>query len=273
MQDILYCFDKNYNEQAITSIYSLLENSSKKLTIHVLHNEPNSLSNLIKLIDNHEKLEKINLYMFKNDDYNFPKIDGSHVSKATYFRMFIEDYIDVKVKNILYVDPDVVCLNSFNEIIENICRDLNSLNKLISVKTEHICNKNNKNLFDRLNISNKYFNAGIMVINYEKWVNSKIKNSLVDTSKEIENNIVYWDQDVMNKYLDGEYLELPMQLNQHPFNFKNSMDYFAKNTIFLHYSGKNKPWNKKGFKDKNSVFYKKFYEEVFKKKLTVSRSR
>ena len=51
------------------------------------------------------------------------------------------------------------------------------------------------------------------------------------------------------------------------------MDYFAKNTIFLHYSGKNKPWNKKGFKDKNSVFYKKFYEEVFKKKLTVSRSR
>ena len=49
--------------------------------------------------------------MFKNDDYNFPKIDGSHVSKATYFRMFIEDYIDVKVKNILYVDPDVVCLN------------------------------------------------------------------------------------------------------------------------------------------------------------------
>ena len=63
--------------------------------------------------------------------------------------MFIEDYIDVKVKNILYVDPDVVCLNSFNEIIENICR-FNSLNKLISVKTEHICNKNNKNLFDRL---------------------------------------------------------------------------------------------------------------------------
>ena len=51
----------------------------------------------------------------------------------------------------------------------------------------------------QLNISNKYFNAGIMVINYEKWVNSKIKNSLVDTSKEIENNIVYWDQDVMNK--------------------------------------------------------------------------
>ena len=74
MQDILYCFDKNYNEQAITSIYSLLENSSKKLTIHVLHNEPNSLSNLIKLIDNHEKLEKINLYMFKNDDYNFQKL-------------------------------------------------------------------------------------------------------------------------------------------------------------------------------------------------------
>ena len=74
MQDILYCFDKNYNEQAITSIYSLLENSSKKLTIHVLHNEPNSLSNLIKLIDNHEKLEKINCICLKMMITTFQKL-------------------------------------------------------------------------------------------------------------------------------------------------------------------------------------------------------
>lgn len=273
MQDILYCFDTNYNEQALTSIYSLLENSNKKLNIHILHNDPKSLSKSIELVKGHEKLKKINLYMFKNDDYNFPKIEGSHVSKATYFRMFIEDYIDSEIKNILYIDPDVICLNQFNETVEQLTEDLNFQNKLISVKTEHIKSRHNKNIFERLNISNKYFNAGIMLINYEKWNQSKIKHLLVDTSKEIEDHIVYWDQDVMNKYLDGEYHELPVQLNQHPFNFKNSEEYYAKNTIFLHYSGKNKPWNKKGFKDKNSVFYKKFYEEVFKKKLTVSRSR
>ena len=104
-----------------------------------------------------------------------------------------------------------------------------------------------------------------MVINYEKWVNSKIKNSLVDTSKEIENNIVYWDQDVMNKYLDGEYLELPMQLNQHPFNFKIVWITLLKILFFSTTVAKINLGTKKVLKIKTQFFIKNFTKKFQKK--------
>ena len=37
--NFLYCFDKNYNIQALVSIYSLLENITEKINIHIIHNQ------------------------------------------------------------------------------------------------------------------------------------------------------------------------------------------------------------------------------------------
>ena len=37
--NFLYCFDKNYNTQAFSSMISLLNNTSKRISIYVIHNE------------------------------------------------------------------------------------------------------------------------------------------------------------------------------------------------------------------------------------------
>ena len=107
-------------------------------------------------------------YEFKNNEYNFPNIKNSHVSEATYYRMFISDYINDEFEQILYIDPDVVCLNSFNNIISRIQKDLIKYKFLVGVKTEHV-KQNNFEMFDRLSIDNKYFNAGVMSINLKMW--------------------------------------------------------------------------------------------------------
>jgi len=271
MQNILYCFDENYNEQATVSIYSLLSKTREKLNFHIIHKNPKSFEGFMKLFSDNIYLNDIFFYEFKNKEYNFPNIKNSHVSEATYYRMFISDYINDEFEQILYIDPDVVCLNSFSNIISRIQKDLINYKFLVSVKTEHVKNKNNFEMFDRLSIDNKYFNAGVMSINLKMWKEHDFLSKLLKRSKLIEDKIVFWDQDVMNSEINGNYLELPVHLNQHPFETPGSNVHFQNNTIFLHYSGKNKPWTKKGFSSKNSIFYKNIYKELFGKKFRISR--
>ena len=40
--NLLYCFDKNYNKQAYISIMSILKKLDSDVSLHILHNEPES---------------------------------------------------------------------------------------------------------------------------------------------------------------------------------------------------------------------------------------
>ena len=43
---------------------------------------------------------------------------SDHISEATYYRLFIEQHLPNDIDEILYIDPDVVCLNN-NHIYEH----------------------------------------------------------------------------------------------------------------------------------------------------------
>ena len=273
MQNILYCFDENYNIQATVSMFSLLKQTNEKINFHIIHKNPKSFESLLATIEKNQNLNDYFIHEFKNKNYNFPNIKNSHVSEATYYRMFISDYITNDFDKVLYIDPDIVCLNPFNTTVAEIEKELINRNVLIGVKTEHVKNKQNYEIFKRLSIDNKYFNAGVMSINLKMWKELDFKTKLLEKSRIIEDNIIFWDQDVMNSEINGEYLELPPHLNQHPFEFPGSNVHFEKNTIFLHYSGKNKPWTKKGFTSPSSNFYKNIYKELFGKSFKISRFR
>ena len=89
---------------------------------------------------------------------------------------------------------------------------LRKSNLTISAKTEEELSVNIK----RLNMkSNKYFNAGVMVIDYEKWIKDSLSKKLISRLKELESKILFWDQDVLNSFFDGVYLEL-----DNVYNFK-----------------------------------------------------
>ena len=62
-----------------------------------------------------------------------------------------------------------------------------------------------------------------MVINYDKWRHENLKNKLLDLMNKIANDKAnFWDQDVLNKYFDGQYLEMTHFLN---FNLNNEQSY------------------------------------------------
>jgi lipopolysaccharide biosynthesis glycosyltransferase len=107
-------------------------------------------------------------------------------------------------------------------------------------------------LFYRLNIKRNYFNAGVMIINYKKWKVENVSEGLRNKVNEIYDKINYWDQDVLNSYVDGKFEELPMELNYIvDSNAKETS--IPSNISIVHYAGKSKPWDRKG----NPLMHKK----------------
>ena len=276
MIDYLYCFDKNYNIQAYCSLFSLLECSSEKINVHILHNEPESFKEIYNLVNNHDKLNKINFYKFDNSGINFPKVDGSHVSEATYYRIFIEKYLPENLKNIVYIDADIICQKDPTKDIKSTLQVLEKSDHIISVRTEHYKNKKNANVYERLLMNNeKYFNAGVMLIDLNKWRENSLTKVLRKKMNEISELIELWDQDILNHYFDGKYNELNNNLN---FNLylteKNSKikasDESLNQMIFLHYSGSYKPWTVRGVYNRKSIYYHLIFRKLFSEKFHIT---
>ena len=119
--NFLFCFDNNYNIQAFTSISSLLNNINEKINIHVIHPNENIESLFPDLILKNNNINEINFYKFDNTNLQFPNVENSHVSEATYYRFYIEKYIPQRYKFLVYLDADILTINNpLNEIKKTI---------------------------------------------------------------------------------------------------------------------------------------------------------
>ena len=71
---------------------------------------------------------------------------------------------------------------------------------------------------------------------------------------------MWFDQDVLNSYLNGMYNELPTQLNY--TDIYSPISEVREEAIFYHFWGKKKPWTVKGF-----LFYKESFYQIMHRKL------
>ena len=265
MIDILYCCDENYSKQLQCSMFTILQNVDEPVTFHIIHKSNFTKNAISKYVTSHKQIHEIKYYEFSEKLKDFPNIQDAHVSEATYYRLFMDKYIPKDVKNLVYVDADIICYdNPLNEI-RKVFDNLEQSNHTISVKSE----KKYGEYRSRLGTGSlNYFNAGVMFINNTRWNNKNIGDQL---RKLLINNTIhleFWDQDLLNIFFDGDYLELDRK-----FNFKFSMEPFEKikkiediapeGMFFLHYSGKFKPWSYKGILNKKSSYYQDVYMKLF----------
>ena len=255
--NFLYCFDTNYNTQAFTSMISLLNNTSRKINIYVIHNEDNFKSKVPIQILKHKNLVLFESYKFKDYKYDFPNIKNVHISVATYFRLFIKNYLPEKEKFFVFLDPDVICIQNPIPEIENTIKNMNDTDFTISAKTEHNFG------VERINVSGNYFNAGVMIIDFAKWHHNNYHEKLIKKLEDLKKDIVEWDQDVINSMLNGRYLELDEVLN---FKAATKVDKAYKSKIlFIHYMGSHKPWLTSGIFQKDSNYYHENFRKITKK--------
>ena len=259
MLNFLYCFDKNYNIQALISISSLLKNLEEKVNISIIHEDPNSFKKKYFTKLNNSKAD-FNFYKFKDYEYDFPRLKNSHVSMATYYRIFLDNYLEKNFNTVFYLDADTVVNKNISKELEIVNKQILEKNILFAASSEINPIESTK----RLNmLNNRYFNAGVMAINLNKWKDIDVQNKSLETMKLKYHDILWWDQDVLNIICDGDYLELDLNLN-----FRANFDTFEdnKNIKIYHFLGDLKPWNPETVGSKYSDIYQNEYREITNKK-------
>jgi len=258
MKNILYCFDNNYNYQALNSITSLLKHTDEKLNIFIIHEHPKKFLKILKKYLNTQA--NINIFKFNDNHYNFPRVNNTHVSIATYYRLFISNYIEDSLDTILYLDADTICSGDLTEDIKNLSEKILKEDILFAASSEVDPEISCKRLGMK---QNKYFNAGVMLINFKKWKKENTGEKLLNIMKRKYDNILWWDQDILNIHADGDYLELNPELNfrSNYHNFKNE----EKLKVY-HFLGDLKPWNPETVGSEYSEIYQNEYRNATLKK-------
>ena len=260
--NFVYAFDENYNDQAYVSICSLIENIDVDCHISIIHKDSETFKNKKEKLEKLFKNLAVDLHTFLKEDIFLPNLEEVHVSEATYYRLFFDKYLNHNIKNYIYIDADVVCLNNPEEKINKVFKKMQKEKYVIAARTESIVFENEKQKKRKIGVEKKYFNAGIMFVNYEKLLEEKIYENLRIKLSDINDSIKFWDQDVLNSFFNGNYLELDNSLNYDPNIYKDKFKYDEPvMTYFLHYQGSNKPWTVNGVFGK----YAKYYHYYFKK--------
>jgi lipopolysaccharide biosynthesis glycosyltransferase len=86
-----------------------------------------------------------------------------------------------------------------------------------------------------LSAHQKYFNAGILVINLFEWSRADISNKLIETAKNNMDFIEWHDQDIMNIVFSNNWLELDDK-----YNLREN---FTCDPVIIHFAGSMKPWH------------------------------
>ncbi|MCD7872026.1 MAG: glycosyltransferase family 8 protein [Clostridiales bacterium] len=252
--NILVTIDANYADKLIVMLNSLSKsNPSESLDVYIAHSSLtlNDLACISKEIES----RLITIHPIKIPDKLFENAHFTkRISKETYYRLLLFEYLPFDVKRILYLDPDIIVLNSVKRLYniefgENIFAGAGHTYGAVRV-------------FNRMRLNmpreSEYINAGVLMINVENmrsYITADEIFSFIDKKGKL---LFQADQDVINSLFSNKILALNpccYNLDEHTYKRNNlNIQWVVKNCVFVHYDGKNEPW-KENYKGKLGVFW------------------
>ncbi|MDY6549760.1 glycosyltransferase family 8 protein [Acinetobacter faecalis] len=220
--NVALAIDENYITPSGVLLFSILENN-KDLNIHF--HIFTTCCELDKFINFKKFQSNITIYLLNEDYFSSLQTPG-HFTSAIYYRIAIPSILQNRVKNVLYIDADVLCIGSLEEFNKIDISDyyIAAVEDLGMIREDIVA----------LGISGKYFNSGVMFMNVEKWVSENIfEKFMVLVNDRI---FEYPDQDALNILLNNKVLYVSNCFN----HFKELNSEQAK---LIHYVGWLKPWS------------------------------
>ena len=165
------------------------------------------------------------------------------------------------------MDSDIVCVKNPIKDLQSAISSMKKNNKFIGFTDEFYRFQNDEPLI-RLNMKNdKYFNAGVMIVNLEQWKTNNLSKKAIELAETLKHKAKFWDQDILNSLIDGNYFPISKNLNFKTVGVGENR--LLNDTIFVHYSGKSKPWDVGGIFEEFAFIYHGLYKELFKKQYHV----
>ena len=226
---------KDYAVQAGVVINSILDNNPKVcFMFHIFCDDIKEIDiQRFKILSEKYIELTVVLYYVNADEFKYIKTSQRY-SQAAFYRIISAALLYPQIKKILYLDSDLMCLNSFKKLrdldINSICMAVQDSGSWIE---EHKCEIG-------LPREHVYFNSGVIYMNLEKWNEANVSEKAMKLLA--ENEFSFCDQDALNISIGSRYQMLSERYNHFYMNGKHQEVPLPKDTVFLHFAGDIKPW-------------------------------
>ena len=211
--------DNNYAPYLAVCITSICKNTKSYINIYILDGGI-SKENKAKIQSLNKKFKNFSIeFLSINTDEHFKNFSiPKNLTLSTYNRLLIPK-LKPELKKVIYIDSDTIVLNDIYELYsENL---ENYALGAIWAKSRKSYNTDTKIPME-LSDEFKYFNAGVLLIDIEKWNKNNITNSLFDIQNKYQNKILHADETLLNKYFDNNYKILDLKYNFLDWDFHRS---------------------------------------------------
>ena len=167
-----------------------------------------------------------------------------------YLWMFAPYLLPEEIDRVLYLDPDIVAINDIKPFYNKEFKGHSFIATNYKYKTKWLQPFNNLRL--RNFESDNYFNSGVVLLNIKKLRQTANAKEIVEAIRENKPFLILPDQDIFNLLYVNDILEEDWRIyNMDPrvfdklrilFPSKYTLEDIEENVVFIHYSGKQKPW-------------------------------
>lgn len=258
MKYIILATDDNFVQHCAVTITSVLEHNDGVyffvLTEGLTNENIKILNELVVSYNSTIEFVTINSNLVAN--FPMPQSSGfSHISVATYYRLFMASLLPKYIDRVLYLDCDIVVRGNLTELFET---DLEGFALGAVFQDDKILLQGDE--YQRLGLSEEvgYFNAGVLLVNLKYWRDNNVEEQLLDYIVNHTADIKFHDQDTLNavlasntKTLDCKWNTLSIFLTKaiHDFSSPRCLKYkdqilsgTGRNPIVVHYVSRPKPW-------------------------------
>lgn len=247
---IVFASDDAYVQHLGVLLISIFENNrDDSVVIHILADnistEKRTLLNEIVEVKYGQKLTyyEMDKEIFKD----FPLRAKDHISIASYYRLKLPDLLPKEMSQILYLDCDMIVTGSLRPLWETDIRG-----KAVAAVTDNLTFM--PETFERLSLSatDKYFNAGTLLINLDYWREENVFEKALMISDEKPDALLWHDQDILNILFHDNWIHLPYRWNvmntlMRPLPYYTSdliteLDNEIQQRVVVHYTCAWKPW-------------------------------
>lgn len=252
--DVLICFDNHYAPAASVMLTSLfLNNEGVNFNVFAFVNgvAEQRLETISKLCEKFSR--SVSFVEIDEKECEIFEI-SHHFSQAAYFRLFAPSKINAN--KILYLDVDLIVQTDISLLLEMDIQD--------SIVAGALDRKPSEESKERigLNVDEPYINTGVLLMNLEQWRKQMIMQRLVAYYGKHKNQLMWADQDLLNKILAGKKFVLDQQWNMlygDLITGKYKLAGFEKDSFkgIFHYNTETKPWHSWA-KQPYSALYQKY---------------
>ena len=259
---ILFCADHQFFQHVAVAAVSLAEASQRRIRIHVMtysHDEAVEA----RLVSTLRPYGHVAVDFYYVGDTRLPDVLGhEYITKETYLRLFVSEVLPIDVRRVIYLDCDMVVLDDVERLWQV------ALNGNLIGAVECWNGSEDRNRFASIGIrrDHSYFNAGMLVIDLERWRAEKLTERLF--AYMAEHNFELWshDQDALNAVLQDEVQLVDRRWNvltlwytrwarmRHPAEYQESREALRRPAI-IHYSSAEKPWKFRTWTHKRAVYF------------------